>query len=154
MPCRLELIGDERAAIVDHRQFRRRAPHIEGKQTIAAIKSFQESRDLRPNGVASDALYDELYKATGKTDNQMGHIYVRQDFNEVFDAPVKIGATMRYVMYHDVYGEEQNAKDLFGKLPAEAQRLSGVDFRAANAACPRGVDVAGQMERAARIFRA
>jgi hypothetical protein len=67
---------------------------------------------------------------------------------------VKIGATMRYIMYHDVYGEQENAKELFAKLPAEARRLAGVDFSGANAACPRGVDVAKQMERAVRIFRA
>jgi predicted aldo/keto reductase-like oxidoreductase len=69
-------------------------------------------------------------------------------------APVQIGATLRYVMYHDVYGEEENARRLFARLPAEARELSRVDFARANAACPRGVDVARQMERAARIFRA
>jgi len=69
-------------------------------------------------------------------------------------APVQIGATLRYVMYHDVYGEKENARRLFARLPAEARELSRVDFARANGACPRGVDVARQMERAARIFRA
>ena len=48
-------------------------------------------------------------------------------------------------MYHDVYGEQAKARELFGKLPNEAQQLDGVDFRGANAACPFGVDVAAHM---------
>jgi hypothetical protein len=69
-------------------------------------------------------------------------------------APVQIGATLRAVMYHDVYGEPERAKATFARLPAEARRITGVDFRGANAACPYGVDVAAHMERAARIFDA
>jgi hypothetical protein len=53
-----------------------------------------------------------------------------------------------------VYGEQANAQRLFAELPAEQRRLSGVDFRGANKACPNGIDVAAQMERAARIFNA
>jgi predicted aldo/keto reductase-like oxidoreductase len=70
------------------------------------------------------------------------------------DAPVAIGATMRCLMYHDSYGEEAKARELFAQLPAGARKLSGVDFSGANRACPHGVDVAAQMDRAARIFPA
>ncbi len=70
------------------------------------------------------------------------------------DAPVQIGATMRFSMYHDVYGEEDKAKELFSKLPKGARRLSGVDFSGASKACPHGVDVVAQMKRAAEIFSA
>lgn len=69
-------------------------------------------------------------------------------------APVRIGTTMRCVMYHDVYGDPDKARQAFAKLPAEARKLSGVDFARANAACPHGIDVAAHMERAARIFDA
>ena len=70
------------------------------------------------------------------------------------DAPVKIGATMRYLMYHDSYGNAEEAKARFRKLPAEAQRIRGVDFSGANRACPHGFDVAGHMKRAAEVFEA
>ena len=36
-------------------------------------------------------------------------------------APVQIGPTLRYLMYHDVYGKSELAKDLYRKLPAEAR---------------------------------
>lgn len=67
-------------------------------------------------------------------------------------APVQIGATLRYVMYHDAYGERAKARELFRALPAEAQRLEDVDFSAANRACPHGVDVARHMKRAREVL--
>ena len=36
-------------------------------------------------------------------------------------ANVRIGDTMRYLMYHDAYGEPGKARELFAKLPAEAR---------------------------------
>ncbi len=68
------------------------------------------------------------------------------------DAPVEIASTLRFLMYHDMYGEKDKAKELFRRLPAEAQRLDGVDFRPANRACPFGVDVAAHMGRAKEIL--
>ncbi|MCA9618095.1 MAG: aldo/keto reductase [Myxococcales bacterium] len=64
------------------------------------------------------------------------------------DAKVQIGNTMRYLMYHQSYGREAEARALFRALPDEARALDGVDFSRANAACPHGVDVAGHMRRA------
>jgi hypothetical protein len=74
--------------------------------------------------------------------------------NPAVSAPVQIGATLRYLMYHDVYGEKDKAKELFAKLPERARRLSIVDFSPANNACPHGIDVALHMKRAAEIFHA
>lgn len=70
------------------------------------------------------------------------------------DAPVRIGAAMRCLMYHDVYGDREKALEAFRGLPAPARRLGGVDFSRANAACPHGVDVAAHMRRAAELFEA
>lgn len=75
--------------------------------------------------------------------------------NPSVDAPVQIGDTMRYLMYHDVYGDTEAARALFrSQLPIEAQALSGVDFAPASRACPHGIDVVAHMGRAARIFEA
>lgn len=67
---------------------------------------------------------------------------------------VRIGTTLRYLMYHDVYGDPERARSLFAKLPAGARRLSDIDFAPANAACPHGVDVVWHMQRAAEVFQA
>jgi hypothetical protein len=72
--------------------------------------------------------------------------------NAAVAANVRIGDTLRYLMYHDAYGEPGKARDLFAKLPAEARELSRVDFAPANRACPHGVDVAGLMRRAESVL--
>ncbi len=64
----------------------------------------------------------------------------------------RIGDTIRGVMYHDAYGEPGRGKELLARLPVAAGALHGVDFAAANRACPHGVDVAGLMGRASRIL--
>lgn len=68
--------------------------------------------------------------------------------NPAVDAPVQIGTTMRYLMYHDMYGEQDKAKEMFAALPEGARNLKNVDFTGANAACPHGIDVAWHMKRA------
>jgi predicted aldo/keto reductase-like oxidoreductase len=72
--------------------------------------------------------------------------------NPAVDAPVRIGDTMRCLMYHDVYGDRKTARELFAKLPARARRLDGVDFAPASRACPHGLDVALHMKRAAKVL--
>jgi predicted aldo/keto reductase-like oxidoreductase len=68
------------------------------------------------------------------------------------DAPVQIGNTLRYLMYHDVYGRKEVARDLFRALPAEARNFAHLDFRAAAAACPHGLDIDGYLKRAAHVL--
>lgn len=68
------------------------------------------------------------------------------------DAPVQIGNTLRYLMYHDVYGRPEVARDLFRALPEEARNLAHLDLRAATAACPNGVDVDFFLKRAAQVL--
>lgn len=67
---------------------------------------------------------------------------------------MRIGSTLRALMYHDVCGEPAKAAEAMARLPAEARQLEGVDFGPANAACPHGVDVAAHMDRARRVLLA
>ena len=70
-------------------------------------------------------------------------------------APARIGETLRYLMYHDAYGQPEKARALFAALPAEAQRQAAqLDFTPANAVCPHGLDVHWHMRRAARVLGA
>jgi uncharacterized protein len=66
--------------------------------------------------------------------------------------PVNVATTLRCVMYHDVYGDADKAQRVFSALPESSKNLDGIDFTAANRACPHGVDVARHMERARQIL--
>lgn len=68
------------------------------------------------------------------------------------NAPVRIGTTMRCLMYHDAYGDAAEARRVFSQLPEAARRLDGVDFSGASRVCPNGVDVAMKMRRAAKVL--
>jgi len=68
------------------------------------------------------------------------------------DGQVRIGTTLRYLMYHDAYGERERAKDLFRALYPGARRLSGLDWDKASRACPHGVDIAAHMRRAQEVL--
>lgn len=60
-----------------------------GPDTGRAIQSFQRSRDLAPTGMFSDDLVAALYDAVGRSE-AAGHLYVRQNYIDLFDAPVTI----------------------------------------------------------------
>ena len=68
------------------------------------------------------------------------------------DSNLRIGTTLRYLMYHDAYGERDRAKALFQALGPEAHRLGEVDFSAASRLCPHGVDIGAHMRRAREVL--
>jgi len=65
-----------------------------GPDTARAIRRFQktygEAYGLANDGLVTDALLEALYRAAGRPAPENGHIYVRQNFRQVFDAPVTI----------------------------------------------------------------
>ncbi|MEI6084793.1 MAG: aldo/keto reductase, partial [Verrucomicrobiota bacterium] len=72
--------------------------------------------------------------------------------NAAAPAGVQIGTTLRYLMYHDSYGNQEHARQLFAELPAEARRIADVDFTPAAAVCPHGINIAKHMQRAAEVL--
>lgn len=67
-------------------------------------------------------------------------------------APVRIATTLRCLMYLDSYGDPEKARRVFSELPPEARQLQGVDFSAARKACPNGIDLVAQMQRASKVL--
>jgi predicted aldo/keto reductase-like oxidoreductase len=68
------------------------------------------------------------------------------------DGPVQIAATLRYLMYHDSYGKQDRARELFRALPEESRSFSHLDLRAASAACPHGLDLERLLRRAGEVL--
>lgn len=61
-----------------------------GPDTGAAIKRFQREQGLTETGSMSGDLVRQLYDAAGKGDPLLGHLYVRQNFKDILDAPIRI----------------------------------------------------------------
>jgi len=60
-----------------------------GSNTGGAIQAFQRATGARATGMVTDELISALYRAADEEEVK-GHIYVRQDYRDLFDAPVRI----------------------------------------------------------------
>jgi len=59
-----------------------------GKATIGAVKDFQKANAMRETGAFNDELVKKVYEVAGKGEPPAGHLYVRQDLDDVFDTAV------------------------------------------------------------------
>jgi peptidoglycan hydrolase-like protein with peptidoglycan-binding domain len=59
-----------------------------GRATVTAIKAFQKANGMPENGVFNEDLVKKVYEVSGKGEPPAGHLYVRQDYDQVFDMPV------------------------------------------------------------------
>jgi peptidoglycan hydrolase-like protein with peptidoglycan-binding domain len=59
-----------------------------GKATVTAIKKFQTANGMPETGAMNEELIKKVYETAGKGEPPAGHLYVRQEFGRVFDAPV------------------------------------------------------------------
>ncbi len=61
-----------------------------GSRTRTAIRAFQKELGEKQSGRVTDALVSALYERAGRAPVKNAHIYVRQGFVDLFDAPVEI----------------------------------------------------------------
>jgi hypothetical protein len=59
-----------------------------GRPTITAIKQFQKANWMPETGAFTDELVTRVYAIARKGEPPVGHLFVRQEFGRVFDAPV------------------------------------------------------------------
>lgn len=59
-----------------------------GKASVDAIKTFQRNNGMAETGTFNEELVAKVYAVAGKGQPPAGHLFVRQEFGRVFDAPV------------------------------------------------------------------
>jgi len=59
-----------------------------GKITVRAIKQFQKAQGMPETGTFTDELVTKVFEVAGKGEPPAGHLFVRQEFDDVFDVPV------------------------------------------------------------------
>jgi predicted aldo/keto reductase-like oxidoreductase len=67
---------------------------------------------------------------------------------------VKVAKPLRYLMYHECYGETRRARELYARLRPDEVAFDLVDLSAATAACPQGIDIASRLRVARRELEA
>jgi hypothetical protein len=65
----------------------------------------------------------------------------------------RIADVMRFMMYHNSYGETDRAREQFAQLPAEIRATVGkIDYTAAERVCPQRLAIARIMREASEIL--
>ncbi|HEY8946113.1 MAG TPA: aldo/keto reductase [Polyangiaceae bacterium] len=129
---------DERiAAAVSHMD---EVPKLE--ENIAAALDRQKLGRLEHDAIERYALETRRYACDG-----CGHLC-----EKAAGDGARISTALRYLMYHDSYGEHGEARALFQALPREMRDPSRLNLEAAARACPHGIDIAAQLRRAAEIL--
>jgi len=59
-----------------------------GRASVSAIKEFQKANNLPETGAFNDDLVKKVYEVGAQTEPPSGHLFVRQEFGRMFDAPV------------------------------------------------------------------
>jgi len=69
------------------------------------------------------------------------------------DGQTPVCDVMRYLMYHNSYGDRYEARQLFAALPADVRRrLASQNYSAAEARCPQGMAIGRRMRDAADLL--
>lgn len=67
------------------------------------------------------------------------------------DGQLNIADALRFLMYHDSYGDSKTARLLYNALPPIERDFQSVDLTQATAACPKGIDIERRLS-AARAY--
>jgi peptidoglycan hydrolase-like protein with peptidoglycan-binding domain len=59
-----------------------------GRASVTAMKAFQKANEMPETGAFTDEFVAKVYAVAGKGEPPAGHLFVRQEFGRVFDAPV------------------------------------------------------------------
>ncbi|MDA0748770.1 MAG: aldo/keto reductase, partial [bacterium] len=118
---------------------------VSAMKNVQQVEENAEAARKKQMGAVERELLEQYAAATG-------HLYCRgcaMNCEPCVDAPVKVADTLRYRMYHEYYGDHEEAVRLFRELPPESRRITNVDFSAAEAACPYDVPIGELMRDAA-----
>jgi len=118
---------------------------VSAMKNLSQLKENAEAARRPSMGLLERQLLDEYAAETS-------HLYCRgcaHNCEGCVNAPLQIADTLRYRMYSENYGDRETARRLFSELPARARNIAGVDFSAAEAACPYNVPIGALMRDAA-----
>jgi peptidoglycan hydrolase-like protein with peptidoglycan-binding domain len=102
---------------------------IIGRQTRAAIRSFQKANNLPETGALTKELAAAIYQAAGKEEPPAGHLFVRLGYSRLFDAPIAFSDPDRSLGTHVL--THMNPSPGEGEIAWLAMSLEGGDSASA-----------------------
>mgnify|MGYP003333978679 CR=1 FL=1 len=123
------------------------------ERIAGAVSAMKNIKQVKENAAAArnSAMGFEERQMLREYAAETDHLYCRgcsERCEVALAAPLQIAETLRYRMYYENYGERRRGRELFAQLPAEAKQIEGVDFSAAEAACPHNLPIGQLMNEA------
>ncbi len=128
------------------------------ERITAAVSHINNTRKLRENVAAAKspiALSMDEFQQLQRLATVTAPVSCRgcaEICESRVEGEVAIADTLRFLMYHEAYGEPEKARRLYRALPEAARRIDGIDLSRAAAACPRGIDIAARLRRAQELL--
>lgn len=101
-----------------------------GRDTRAAIRSFQEAHGIEVTGELTDELVQRVFKEAKSSPPPSGHIYVKQDHKLILDAPISIansdkplGTHLFSVMNFDIEADDADWQVISADDEADAREV-------------------------------
>jgi len=99
-----------------------------GRMTGAAIQQYQEDKGLKTTGAFSEELRDKLFLEARGEPAPTGHLYIRQSFKQVLDAPVSLKNPDEPLGTHVYFASSFGATDARTQwLALTTEEAAGVD---------------------------
>jgi predicted aldo/keto reductase-like oxidoreductase len=70
------------------------------------------------------------------------------------EGKLKVADALRYLMYHECYGDPETARLLYNALNVEERDFDRVDLTAAIGACPQGIQIDERLRKARSLLMA
>jgi len=101
-----------------------------GRATITAIKAFQRANDMPETGAFNSDLVKKAYQVAGKDEPPSGHLFVRQEFDRVFDAAVSFrdpDQPLGTYLYTVLKFESDDTKARWTEITVQPSELNPLD---------------------------
>lgn len=122
----------------------------------AAVSTMTNMQQLQDNAVAAASPmnlamgdFTQLQRLASQTAELHCHGCVENCESRV-EGNLRIADTLRYLMYHDSYGETELARSKYQSLSHSERDFAELDLSGATSSCPQGIDIASRLDRARR----
>jgi predicted aldo/keto reductase-like oxidoreductase len=128
-------------------------------ERIDALVSEMDSVNVAKENIAAAKSQTPLTAAEAHQLNQLAALTANYACNgcshlceQAITSDTAIASQLRFLMYHECYGNDAKAKKLFADLSANARRFDAEELRKASAVCPQGIDIAARLTHAHHLL--
>lgn len=128
-------------------------------ERIDSLVSEMDSVNVAKENIAAAKSQSPLTAAEAHQLNQLAALtagYACNGCNHICENAIAsdtaIASQLRFLMYHECYGNDVKAKQLFARLPQNARRFDKKELYRASAVCPQGIDIAARLTRAHELL--